>query len=60
MKPRIFVSAVTVELGQTRQLVANVLLRLGYDPVFQDIFGIEPGDLRQMLREKIDDCDGLI
>ena len=60
MKPRIFISAVTSELGTTRQLVANVLSRLGYDPVWQDIFGLEPGDLRQMLRDKIDDCDGLI
>ncbi len=60
MKPRIFISAVTSVLGTTRQLVANVLLRLGYDPVTQDIFGTESGDLRQMLRDKIDDCDGLI
>jgi tetratricopeptide (TPR) repeat protein len=60
MKPRIFISAVTPELGQTRQLAANVLMRLGYDPVWQDIFGTEPGDLRQMLRDKIDDCGGLV
>ena len=46
MKPRIFISVVTSELGATRQLVANVLLRLGYDPVTQDIFGTESGDLR--------------
>jgi hypothetical protein len=39
MKPRIFISAVTSELRTARQLVANVLLRLGYDPVTQDIFG---------------------
>ena len=60
MKPRIFISAVTSEFGTARQLVANVLSRLGYDPVWQDIFGTESGDLRQVLREKIDDCDGLI
>ncbi|MBC8117546.1 MAG: DUF4062 domain-containing protein, partial [Candidatus Saccharimonas sp.] len=60
MKPRIFISAVTTEFGRTRQLVANVLLRLGYDPFTQDIFGTESGDLRQMLRDKIDGCDGLI
>ena len=60
MKPRLFISAVTAELGRTRQLVANVLSRLGYDPVWQDIFGTEPGDLRQVLRDKIDGCDGLI
>ncbi len=60
MKPRLFISAVTAELGHTRQLVANVLARLGYEPVWQDLFGLEPGDLRQVLRDKIDDCDGLI
>ena len=60
MKPRIFISAVSSEFGTSRQLVANVLSRLGYDPVWQDIFGTESGDLRQVLREKIDDCDGLI
>ena len=60
MKPRIFISSVTSEFGTSRQLVANVLSRLGYDPVWQDIFGTESGDLRQVLREKIDDCDGLI
>jgi hypothetical protein len=60
VKPRIFISAVTSELGQARQLAANVLMRLGYDPVWQNIFGTEGGDLRQMLREKIDECDGLV
>ena len=37
-----------------------MLQRLGYDAVWQDIFGTEAGDLRQMLRDKIDDCQGLI
>jgi phage tail protein X len=60
MSPRIFISAVSSEFAATRQLVANVLTRLGYEPVWQDIFGTEPGDLRQMLRYKIDGCDGLI
>lgn len=59
-KPRVFVSAVSSEFGQTRQDVANILTRLGFEPVLQDVFGTEPGDLRQMLREKIDDCHGLI
>ena len=60
MQPRVFISAVTSELGKSRQLAASVLQRLGYDAVWQDIFGTEAGDLRQMLREKIDDCQGLI
>ena len=60
MKPRIFLSAVTRELHSARQLGANILTRLGYEPVWQDIFGTEAGDLCQMLRDKIDRCDGLI
>jgi tetratricopeptide (TPR) repeat protein len=60
MKPRIFISTVSSELGSIRQLTANVLTRLGYEPVWQDIFGTEPGDLKQMLRAKIDECVGLI
>lgn len=60
MQPRVFISAVTGELGQARQLAANVLHRLGYEAVWQDVFGTEGGDLRQMLRVKIDGCRGLI
>ncbi len=60
MKPRVFISTVSSELGSIRQLTANVLARLGYEPVWQEIFGTEPGDLRQMLRDKIDDCMGLV
>ena len=60
MKPRVFISTVSSELGSIRQLTANVLARLGYEPVWQDIFGTEPGDLKQMLRDKIDECVGLI
>ena len=54
-RPIIFVSAVSRELKTARQLVANTLQFLGYEPVWQDIFGTEQGDLRAMLREKIDD-----
>src|ERR1035438_2801614 len=60
MKPRIFISAVTREFGSTRQRVANILTRLGYEPVWEDIFGTEPGDLRPILRSKMDGCKGLI
>lgn len=54
MKPVIFVSAVSRELRSTRQLVANTLHALGYEPIWQDMFGTEGGDLRKMLREKVD------
>ena len=59
-RPTIFVSTVTKELRGARQLVANTLTFLGYEPVWQDVFGTETGDLRQMLREKIDGCKGLV
>ncbi|WP_339612967.1 tetratricopeptide repeat protein [uncultured Rubinisphaera sp.] len=60
MKPRIFISAVSSEFRSTRQTVANILPRLGYEPVVLEIFGTEAGDLRTMLREKIDSCQGLV
>src|SRR2546423_14311266 len=59
-RPTIFISAVSKELRSARQLVANTLTFLGYEPVWQDIFGTETGDLRQMLRDKIDQCKGVV
>ncbi len=59
-RPTIFVSTVSKELRSARQLVANTLTFLGYEPVWQDIFGTETGDLREMLRNKVDGCKGLV
>ncbi len=59
-RPTIFISSVSSELKSARQLVANTLQFLGYEPVWQDIFGSEQGDLREMLRRKIDACDGVV
>ena len=59
-QPSIFISCVSREFRQIRSRVAAILTRLGYTPVFQEIFGTEPGDLRQLLRDKIDACEGLI
>ena len=59
-RPTIFISAVSKELRSARQLVANTLTFLGYEPVWQDIFGTEGGDLRQMLRQQIDQCKGVV
>jgi len=62
MSPRstIFISAVSKELRSARQLVANTLSFLGYEPIWQEIFGTEGGDLRQMLRQQIDQCKGVV
>ena len=48
------------ELRSARQLVANTLTFLGYQPVWQEIFGTEGGDLREMLRQQIDNCKGVV
>ncbi|MFN0021783.1 MAG: tetratricopeptide repeat protein [Pirellulaceae bacterium] len=60
MKPRIFISAVTKELRSARQIVANTLMALGYEPVWQDIFVMGGEDIRPMLRKKIDSCAALL
>jgi hypothetical protein len=59
-QPSVFVSCVSPEFRQTRGRVAAILTRLDYTPIIQEIFGTEPGDLRQVLRDKIDACQGLI
>jgi len=59
-RPVIFISAVSSELKSARQLVANTLTFLGYEPEWQDIFGTEEGDLLAMLRRRIDSCKGVV
>jgi tetratricopeptide (TPR) repeat protein len=58
--PLIFISAVSRELRSGRQLAANTLSFLGYQPIWQDVFGTESGDLRAMLRQQIDQCKGVL
>ena len=59
-QPSVFICCVSTEFRQIRSRVAAILTRLGYTPVFQEIFATEPGYLRQVLRDKIDACEGLI
>jgi len=59
-RPAIFISAVSRELRSARQLVANTLTFLGYEPIWQEIFGLEGGDLREVLRQKIDQSRGVV
>src|SRR3984957_21060990 len=53
-QPSVFISCVSLEFRQTRNRLAAILTRMGYTPVIQEIFGTEPGDLRQVLRDKIE------
>jgi tetratricopeptide (TPR) repeat protein len=59
-RPIIFISAVSKELRSARQLVANTLTFLGYEPEWQDVFGTEQGDLRAMLRRRVDAAQGVV
>ena len=59
-RPVIFISAVSRELKTARQLVANTLTFLGYEPEWQDLFGAGEGDLRAMLRRRIDASAGVV
>lgn len=60
MKPRIFISSVSREFRSARQLIANTLLALGCEPIWQDIFETSSDDLRPMLRKQIDSCSAVI
>jgi tetratricopeptide (TPR) repeat protein len=58
--PRIFVSAVASEFGSLRLDVADLLERLGFEPLLHDVTAIDSNDQRPQLREQIDGCDGLL
>jgi tetratricopeptide (TPR) repeat protein len=59
-KPRIFLSAVSSEFKSLRIDIEHLLKKLGFDVESQDIFGTEAGDLRQLLRSKIDPCKAVV
>jgi hypothetical protein len=59
-RPVIFISAVSSELRSARQLVANTLTFLGCEPEWQEMFGTEQGDLRGMLRRRVDASGGVV
>ena len=57
----IFVSAVSRGLAAARLLVANCLRVFhNIDVIFQETFGLEPGELLAVLRSKIDGSYGLL
>jgi Domain of unknown function (DUF4062) len=60
VKPRIYLSTVPSELGSIREGAALALRRLGCQPVWHDILGCERSDPKEVLRDTIDTCDGLI
>ena len=57
---RIFISAVSRELGTVRQIVKKGLEDNGYHAVEQDNFEPDYRDLVDKLRKKIDSCDAVV
>ncbi len=58
--PVIYISAVNTELRRVREAVAKSLLKLDCKPTWQDFTGLEDAELKENLRRKIDDSQGLI
>ena len=57
---RVFISAVTRELGSIRQLVKKGLEDNDYHAVEQNNFPPDYRDLKDKLRERIDSCDAVV
>ncbi len=57
---RVFISAVTRELGSVRKLVKKGLEDNDYHAVEQDNFPPDYRDLVDKLRERIDSCDAVV
>lgn len=60
MKPRIFISTVSGELKSARQVVANELTFMDFEPVWQEVFPSNSGDLSSILRQTIDGCHAVV
>ena len=58
--PRVFISAVSRELGSYRKSVTDVLLKLQAFPVVQEHFPPDSKTVVDMLREQIHGCDAVI
>ena len=57
---RVFISAVTLELGSVRKLVKRGLEDNDYNAVEQDSFPPDYRDLKSKLRERISSCDAVV
>jgi len=57
---KVFVSAVTRELGSYRKAAATQLARQGIHPVVQDTFPTDYREIERILRDKIEGCDAIV
>ncbi len=59
-RPLIFVSATSADLRSSRALIRDALLTIGCVPVEQTSFSPDGSKVREMLRARIETCDGMI
>src|SRR5262245_52810949 len=57
---RVFISATSKDLGTVRELLKQALLTMGCMPIEQTNFPPDYRSVRQMIEEKIADCDAVI
>ncbi len=59
-KQKIFISAVSSELGYYRLAVDQALRKCDYETVHQEIFPQTSGKIRELLRDSLSGCDAVI
>ena len=59
-RPKYFLSAVSAEFESLRIRLDRFLRQLGFETETMEYSGTEAGDLLNLLRERIDECDGFI
>jgi hypothetical protein len=56
-KKSVFVSSTFLDLRDHRQLVLDVILRLGMQPLAMEFFGADPSEPKDLLRREVEACD---
>ncbi len=58
--PHVFISAVSEDLAEARQIVKNALLTIGCHPIVQEHFQPDYQSVRQMLKSRMEGCQAVI
>jgi Flp pilus assembly protein TadD len=60
VKPKVFISATSGDLGPIRTRIKEALLTLGCDPIVQDNFPPDHRSVEELLRKRIAECDAVV
>ena len=56
----IFISATSSDLASARDLVAKLLISLGYEPTWQDVAATDGGKIADILKERVESCSAVV